>query len=76
MFKHTVLRNEYYILTDTSAGGLRQRKQTEDNDMDTVLKHHRKVHEKLTEDLLHHTFNLKNFAYAANTVVKKDIEVK
>lgn len=56
--------------------GLRQRKQTDESDIDAVLKHHRKVHEKLTEELLHHTMNLKDFAYSASSIVKKDIKVK
>lgn len=65
-----------FCCIDSTSNGIRQRKPVvEDNDMDTVLKHHRKMHEKLTEELLHHTLNLKDFANAANTIVKKDIEV-
>ncbi|KAH3837427.1 vesicle transport protein USE1-like [Dreissena polymorpha] len=59
---------------DKPGDGLRQRKHTDESDIDAVLKHHRKVHEKLTEELLHHTLNLKEFAYSASSIVKKDIK--
>ncbi|XP_052795274.1 vesicle transport protein USE1-like [Mya arenaria] len=59
---------------DSTSDGLRQRRPADDGDIDAVLKHHRKVHERLAEELLHHTLNLKDFAYSANSLVKKDIK--
>ncbi|KAL4227715.1 SNAP receptor use1 [Mactra antiquata] len=59
---------------DSTVNNVRQRKQQDDGDIDTVLKHQRKVQEQLAEELLHHTLNLKDFAYASNTIVKRDIE--
>ena len=44
-------------------------------DIDAVLKHHRKMHEKLAEELLHHTHNLRDFAEASGNIVRKDVEV-
>ena len=58
-----------------SGDGLRQRKPQEEEDIDLILQHHRQMHEKLAEELLHHTHNLKDFAYNSSAIVKKDIEV-
>ena len=66
----------YYVsLDDVTANGLRQRKPQEEGDIDLILQHHRQMHEKLAEELLHHTLNLKDFAYNSSAIVKKDIEV-
>lgn len=54
---------------------MRQRKPQDEDNIDAVLKHQRKVQERLAEELLHHTLNLKDFAYGASSLVKKDIEV-
>lgn len=59
---------------DSTSNGVRQRKPQDEEDIDAVLKHQRKIQERLAEELLHHTLNLKDFAYASNAIVKKDIE--
>ena len=63
------------IADDVNQNGLRQRKPQEEEDIDTILQHHRQMHEKLAEELLHHTHNLKDFAYNSSAIVKKDVEV-
>ena len=63
------------MVDDGTANGLRQRKPQEEGDIDLILQHHRQMHEKLAEELLHHTLNLKDFAYNSSGIVKKDIEV-
>jgi hypothetical protein len=55
---------------------VRQRRTQEDGDIDAVLKQQRKVQERLAEELLSHTLNLKDFAVASSSIVKKDIEVR
>ena len=64
-----------YISDEVLQNGLRQRKPQEEEDIDMILQHHRQMHEKLAEELLHHTHNLKDFAYSSSAIVKKDVEV-
>ncbi|XP_045216269.2 vesicle transport protein USE1-like [Mercenaria mercenaria] len=59
---------------DSTNNGVRQRRTQEEGDIDAVLKHQRKVQERLAEELLSHTLNLKEFAVASSSIVKKDIE--
>ncbi|XP_060591303.1 vesicle transport protein USE1-like [Ruditapes philippinarum] len=59
---------------DPTSNGVRQRRTQEDGDIDAVLKQQRKVQERLAEELLSHTLNLKDFAVASSSIVKKDIE--
>lgn len=63
-------------VSDHKSNGVRQRHPQDEGDIDAVLKHQRKVQERLAEELLHHTLNLKDFAYASSSIVKKDIEVR
>jgi len=57
--------------------GLRQRKRTQstEEDIDTVLKHHNEVQEKLAEEMVHLARNLKENARAAGRVVQEDTKV-
>ncbi|KAK3604710.1 hypothetical protein CHS0354_018946 [Potamilus streckersoni] len=58
----------------SSSAGLRQRKPQEEDDTDTILEHHHKMHARLADELLLHTRNLKEFATASNVLVKQDIQ--
>ncbi len=56
--------------------GLRQRKQTSEEDLDTVLKHHNQVQAKLADEMVSLARNMKENAKVANRIVQDDNKVK
>ncbi|XP_060088730.1 vesicle transport protein USE1 [Heteronotia binoei] len=69
------MRNELLDLEETSlrkrTGFLPDEKQSA-ADLDTVLKHHHNLQEKLAEEMLHLARNLKNNTLVAQNVIKQD----
>lgn len=61
---------------DFSSGGLRQRGLVDDHstteDLDAVLQHHRNLQEKLAEEMLSLTRNLKHNSVVASNIIKSD----
>ena len=54
---------------------MRQRKQTSEEDLDSVLKHHNEVQTKLAEEMVLLARNMKENAKAANRIIKDDNKV-
>ena len=71
------LENTLNIFVLISEDGLRQRNVAEDTtkDLDTVLKHHNQVQEKLAEEMVSLARNLKENARAANRIISDDNKV-
>ncbi len=64
---------------ETENGVVRHRKgvtETGDNeDIDTVIRHHHELQEKIAEEMLYLTHNMKDHATAASRVIKEDNKV-
>ena len=54
---------------------MRQRKQANEEDLDSVLKHHNEVQTKLAEEMVLLARNMKENAKAANRIIKDDNKV-
>lgn len=57
--------------------GLRQRTAASNTpkDLDELINHHQKIQDKIAEDMLILTQNLKGQSQVANKIIKKDTEV-
>ncbi|XP_054278139.1 vesicle transport protein USE1 [Macrosteles quadrilineatus] len=55
--------------------GLRQRQMESSDDMDSLLKHHNNMHEKIAENMLSLARNMKEKSQLAGEIIKKDIQV-
>ncbi|XP_059479707.1 vesicle transport protein USE1 [Neocloeon triangulifer] len=75
--KYTTELKEQLFQTD-KGNGLRQRssrKSSTGDDVDALLKYHHSMQEKIAEDMLSMTKNLKEQTILANSIIKKDIKV-
>lgn len=71
---HQELRKE--LLGSESNSGLRQRNvPTGDDNLEQAVKHYSNMQEKLAEDMLVLTRNLKEQTQTANMIIKKDTEI-
>ncbi|KAG8222935.1 hypothetical protein J437_LFUL000230 [Ladona fulva] len=70
------LRDQLFQTDKGSEEGLRQRKQTlsSDGDLDALLKYHHSMQEKIADDMLSLTRNLKEQSMIASAIIKKDIK--
>lgn len=57
-------------------GEIRQRKQPNEEDLDSVLKHHNELQTKLAEEMVSLARNMKENAKAANRILNDDNKVK
>lgn len=63
-------------VTATDRDGVRQRlsnSNIQDEDLDAILKYNRNIQEKIAENMLSMTSNIKEQALVANAIIKKDI---
>ena len=64
-----------FTVEGNGVAGVRQRKQTSEEDLDSVLKHHNEVQTKLAEEMVLLARNMKENAKAANRIIKDDNKV-
>lgn len=56
--------------------GLRQRTPAAPQDLDELITHHQKMQDKIAEEMLILTQNLRGQSEIANKIIKKDTEVR
>ncbi|XP_071439085.1 vesicle transport protein USE1 isoform X1 [Hetaerina americana] len=68
------LRDQLFQTDKGSDDGLRQRKQqSTDGDLDALIKYHHSMQEKIADDMILLTRNLKEQSMIANAIIKKDV---
>lgn len=69
------LRRDLLGSSGNDANGLRKRTTGGGDDMNQAMKHHADLQEKIAEDMLMMTRNLKEQTETANRIIRKDTEV-
>ncbi|KAK6624517.1 hypothetical protein RUM44_011376 [Polyplax serrata] len=70
------IRNELFGVSEENKNDIRQRKQDKSTgeDLDSVINYHRNAQEKILDDMLLLTRDLKEQTKLANTIIQRDLE--
>lgn len=65
----------FYFVENSNTSGLRHRKEKDNDDIDSLIQHHHHMQEKLAEEMLQLTRDLKQNVKDSNRIVTEDTKV-